>query len=335
MLSSENNRLPFLPEEKYMERAIQLAKYGEYHASPNPMVGAVIVAHDRIIGEGWHRKCGEPHAEVNAVNSVSKKDIPLLRESTIYVTLEPCAHYGKTPPCAQLIIDCDIPRVVAGSIDPFSKVAGQGVRMLRDAGREVIAGFMEEQCKALNPHFFTAHTLQRPYILLKWAESADRKIARKGKQTILSNTLSLPVMHAVRAHYDAIMVGTDTLLTDNPSLTTRLWTGESPRPVIFNSPRLRADLNVFKRSPIILDSNVSLRENMHSLYKDFGITSLMVEGGTKLLQSFIDTGLFDEIRIETSPIIIGEGIPAPSLPRLQMTEHTEILNNLITCYKPV
>lgn len=335
MISSENSHLPFLPEEKYMQRAIQLAKYGEYHASPNPMVGAVIVARERIIGEGWHRKCGEPHAEVNAVNSVNREDIPLLRESTIYVTLEPCAHYGKTPPCAQLIIDREIPRIVAGSIDPFSKVAGQGVKMLRDAGREVISGYMEKECKALNPHFFTAHTLQRPYILLKWAESADRKIAGKGEPVILSNSLSLPVMHSVRAHYDAIMVGTDTLLTDNPSLTTRLWAGESPRPVIFNSPRLKADLNILKRNPIILDSNISLSENMHDLYKNFGITSLMVEGGAKLLQSFIDTGLFDEIRIETSPIIIGEGIAAPALPRLRMTGQTKILNNLITSYKPV
>lgn len=332
MADSENRT--FRPKSIYMRRAIQLAKMGEYHASPNPMVGAVIEAHGIIIGEGWHRKCGEPHAEVNAVNSVGESDLPLLKKATIYVTLEPCSHYGQTPPCAKLLIDREIPRIVVGSVDPFSKVSGRGINMLREAGREVVAGFMEKECKSINPHFFTAHTLHRPYILLKWAESADRFIAPADGKATFSDTLTMPLMHSLRARYDAIMVGTGTLLSDNPTLNTRLWPGDSPRPVIFRSKRLHTDLSVLAADPIMLQPSLPLKENMELLYARHGITSLMVEGGAKLLESFISQGLFDEIRIETSPIELHDGIKAPKLPPLETASQTIIRRNTITTYTP-
>lgn len=307
-------------DKKYMRRALELARNGAGFVSPNPMVGAVIAdPSGRIIGEGWHARYGGPHAEVNAVASVKPADLHLLPQSTIYVTLEPCSHYGKTPPCSKLLIEKGFKRVVIGMKDPFKEVSGRGIRMLREAGMEVIENVMEEECRELNRRFITAHTLGRPYIQLKWAQSADGFIAAtdetgKAVPIKLSTPATLVAMHRERALADAIMVGTGTLLTDNPSLTVRLWPARrDPRPVIFRSPRLRPDLKVMQRDPVILDPDLLLEDNMRKLYQEHGIISLMVEGGTHLLQSFIDEGLFDETRIEYSSAALGKGIKAPVL----------------------
>lgn len=328
----------FLPDEKYMRRAIELALNGELHSSPNPNVGAVIVSPDgRIIGEGWHRRCGGPHAEVNAVASVRPCDEPLISESTIYVTLEPCSHWGKTPPCSKLLIEKHIPRVVVGMTDPFSKVSGNGIRILREAGAEVVENFLEHECRALNRRFITAHTLRRPYIQLKWAQSSDGFIAAlengRPKPVGLSTPISMRLMHKERALADAIMVGSGTIIADNPSLTTRFWPGKSPRPVIFSSGRIPEDATILQRSPIILDPVKDLAQNMNLLYEEFGITSLMVEGGEKLLRSFIYSGIVDEIRLEIAEKKILNGLPAPAVPagfRLAGSEKAE--KNVILYY---
>ena len=236
-----------MEEEKYMRRCIELAKNGLCNVSPNPMVGAVIVCHGRIIGEGYHIRCGEAHAEVNAIRSV--KDESLLKHSTIYVSLEPCSHYGKTPPCADLIIEKQIPRIVIGCQDPFSEVAGRGIQKLRDAGREVTVGILEEECQSLIRRFITFNTLHRPYITLKWAESADRFIdieRTSGMPLILSSPLTSMLVHKKRAEADAIMVGRRTALLDNPSLTVRNWYGHNPiRVVLDRTLSLPNDLQIF------------------------------------------------------------------------------------------
>lgn len=319
-------------EEKFMRRALELARNGAGFVSPNPMVGAVIVGPDgRIIGEGWHRRYGGPHAEVNAIASVREEDKKLLPLSTIYVTLEPCSHYGKTPPCSKLIIEKRLKRVIIGMSDPFKEVSGRGIRMLRDAGIEVVENILEEECRNLNRRFITAHTLHRPFIQLKWAQSADGFIALADRQSVkFSNPLSLVEMHRERSLSDAIIVGTDTIISDNPSLTTRLWYGHSPRPVIFQSGRIPQNAALIQRDPIILDPSKPLKENMSHLYHEHGITSIMVEGGAKMLQSFIDCSLFDEIRIESSPNIILNGIKAPRLPgNLRLTEEYKTRENTI------
>lgn len=281
----------------FMKRALQLARLGEGLVSPNPMVGAVIVAADgRIIGEGYHHRYGGPHAEVCAVNSVKDSDRHRLTDSTIYVTLEPCSHYGKTPPCAKLIIDSGIPRVAVGSADPFPEVSGKGIKMLRNAGVEVEEGVLRDECDALNARFLTAHQLGRPWIQLKWAQSADGFMAgidNDGKPypVKFSTPVSSVWMHRRRSMVDAIMVGKNTLEIDKPRLDCRYWPGKAPRRV---EPRH------------------DLEEQMRELYKA-GITSLMVEGGPTLLQSFIDLGLYDDIKIETDEKKLGAGLPAPKL----------------------
>lgn len=297
--------------ERFMARGLELAAMGAGHVSPNPMVGAVIVSTDnRIIGEGFHRKYGEAHAEVNAVASVSPEDSHLLKDATMYVTLEPCSHHGKTPPCAAMLcgsLDGQdgsrlVKRVVVGTGDPNPKVAGRGIRMLREAGIDVVENVLRDDCRALNVRFFTAQEKKRPWILLKWAETAQGKMNNDdGTPIMISTPVTQALMHAERAMCDAIMVGTGTLLGDNPSLNTRLWPGQDPRPVIFESERWKekeSELQVFRRNPIILNPRISLEENMHLLFERHGITSLMIEGGRRLLNSFIEAGLYDRIRIE-------------------------------------
>ena len=300
-----------------MERALQLAANGAGHVSPNPMVGAVIVAPDgRIIGEGWHRRYGEAHAEVNAFRNVAPADEHLVPESTIFVTLEPCSHYGKTPPCAKLLIDKRIKRAVVGTGDPNPRVAGRGIRMLREAGIEVVEDVLRDECRLINKRFFTAHTLHRPWILLKWAESADGFIAAdNGEPVKFSTPVTTVLMHRERSMVDAIMVGTNTVVNDNPSLTLRNWPGRNPRPVVFASPRLEETkrYQLLWREPIILDPSLPLEENMRLLFSEHGVTSLMVEGGATLLESFLKAGLYDEIRVERSPQRLGSGIKAPRL----------------------
>lgn len=308
-----------MTEEIYMRRALQLAAGGEGRVAPNPMVGAVIVADGRIIGEGYHRTYGGPHAEVNAIASVKDSDRHLLKESTIYVTLEPCSHYGKTPPCSKLIIDTGIPKVVVGAPDPNPLVAGKGIRMMRGAGIEVVEGVLEKECIDFNRRFMTAHTAGRPWILLKWAQSSDGFMAgfdENGESVgvKLSNPLSLVWMHRERANVESIMVGKNTRRIDNPSLNVRYWAG---------------------KDPFVVDcgDRVDCKELVKNL-RERGITSLMVEGGSKLLRSFISSGLYDEIRVEYSDKILGEGLKAPILPEdiyISRVEHCR--DNEIVFYR--
>jgi len=318
-------------DEKYMRRALQLAQLGAGHTSPNPMVGAVIVGPDgTIIGEGWHRRCGEAHAEVNAVASV--KDANRLKDSTIYVTLEPCSHYGKTPPCANMLIERGIPRVVVGCLDPFVKVAGRGVAMLRDAGVEVVVGVLEKECRALNERFMTAHTLGRPWVQLKWAQTADGFIAlppEAGENPLhMSTPVTMRLMHRQRALCDAIVVGANTACIDNPSLTTRYWPGKSPlRVILSRNLSIPDNLNLLTDGlPTIVYNGVKNETAgaveyvkldtdkpqrwLEDLYRR-GVTSVMVEGGTRVLQGLIDAGIWDEARIEVSPRRVGQGVTAP------------------------
>lgn len=283
-----------------MKRALLLAKNGEGRVSPNPMVGAVIVHDNRIIGEGFHAFYGGPHAEVNAIRNVRDNDVDLLCKSTIYVTLEPCAHYGKTPPCAELIVKTGIPRVVIAMEDPNPLVAGKGISILRKAGIKVESGILEEESKKLNKRFIKAHTSPRPWIILKWAQSEDGYMAAADEQGKLhpvgfSSPVSKVWMHRERANVDAIMVGTNTEAIDRPRLNVRFWGGNSPKRIF---PDSKQDLNSF----------------VQNLKKE-GISSLMVEGGLKLLTNFINSGLYDEIRIETAPVKLFSGLSSPMLPK--------------------
>lgn len=324
-----------MEERKYMQRCIQLARNGLCNTPPNPMVGAVIVHNGRIIGEGYHVRCGEAHAEVNAIRSVSEQDKPLLKESTIYVSLEPCSHQGKTPPCADLIIKKQIPRIVIGCRDPFSEVAGRGIQKLKDAGREVIVGVMEKECQQLIRHFITFNTKQRPYITLKWAESADGfidLIRTAGTPVILSSPLTAMLAHKRRAESAAILVGTRTALLDNPSLTVRNWYGENPvRIVLDRSLTLPPSLHLFDGnvstvvctaqqhpqehliSYLIFDYKKPLLPQLMTYLYQQKKQTLLVEGGTQLLQSFLDSGLWDEIYIEKSSMQLGSGVKAPQI----------------------
>lgn len=339
-------------EEKYMRRAIQLAKNGIENTSPNPMVGAVIVYDRQIVGEGYHRRCGEGHAEVNAIASVKNKKI--LHQSTIYVTLEPCSHHGKTPPCAQLIIDNKIPNVVIGSLDPFEAVSGRGVKMLQDAGINVFTGILEKDCKNLNPHFLTAYSFKRPFITLKWAQSQDgfldiHRNATEMPAKISTETTSM-LVHKMRAHHDAIMVGSETIIRDNPRLNVRTWSGKSPTIVVPDRRmRIPANAQIFSNKPIYLSprkredlpSNIqwieinkdaTITDYLSLLYKS-GITSLLVEGGSSLLQTFINSGLWDIARVETGHNTFLEkgNKKAPILP-ISPTKEETIDGNKISTY---
>lgn len=320
-------------DEKYMRRCLELARNGLCNAAPNPMVGAVIVCDGRIIGEGYHVRCGEAHAEVNAVRSVA--DPSLLSRSTIYVSLEPCSHYGKTPPCADMLIEKGIPRIVIGCQDPFARVAGRGIQKLRDAGRDVTVGVLEAECLHLIRRFVTFHTHRRPYITLKWAQSADGYIdlcRTAGSPAILSNPLTAMLVHKMRAEHSAILVGTRTALLDNPSLTVRQWYGRSPvRVVLDRTLSLPHSLHLFDGSTPTLVFTASQGEppaGVEYIPTDYsrdilpqilttlhqrGLQSLLVEGGSQLLQSFIDAGLWDEISVEESPVRLGSGVRAPRL----------------------
>lgn len=305
-------------EERYMRRALQLARNGRGTTSPNPMVGAVIVCGDRIIGEGWHRVFGEAHAEVNAVNSVKEEDRELLKESTMYVTLEPCSHYGKTPPCANMIVEKGFRRVVIATLDPFAKVSGRGVNILNEHGVETEVGLLGEEARELNKKFFIAHTKKRPYILLKWAQSADGYLAHKKiKSYKFSDSVSQAEVHQLRSEYDAIMVGAQTVIDDNPRLDVRKVAGKSPRPVVMDRHGLLSGEEEILKNPrtIYVGPEVkgeaqwiksgNLDEVLNALY-GVGIISVMVEGGAKLLGEFLQSGLWDEKRIEVSDVVFGE-----------------------------
>ncbi len=299
-----------------MRRALQLAQCGEGRVSPNPMVGAVITARGEIIGEGYHRQYGGPHAEVNAMRSLTERGRSLISEATMYVTLEPCAHYGKTPPCAVMLAQSGIAEVVIAMTDPFPKVDGKGIDILRSAGIRVLTGLLGDEAEALNRRFITAHTLRRPYIQLKWAQSTDGYIAAMPDmpRAIFSTPLSTVWMHRERAKADAIMTGVNTVALDNPRLDCRVWPGRRPAAVSFDSPRLPADARICDGRPLYLrNRGESLEDFMTRLYTQYSVTSLMVEGGTQTLQEFIDQGIFDEIRIETAPCTLAHGIKAPEI----------------------
>ena len=329
----------FEVDERFMFRAIELARMGMGNVSPNPMVGCVIVHNGLIVGEGYHREYGKPHAEVNAINSVKSKE--LLIESTLYVTLEPCAHFGKTPPCSDLIIEKGIPNVVVGTIDPFALVAGKGIEKLRKNGCNVIVGCLEGSCLELNRRFFTFHQKKRPYIILKWAQTADgfididRSQDNYGQPTWITNDLSKIAVHKMRSDEAAIMVGTNTAHKDNPSLNVRDWYGTSPlRILIDRELKLSEKLSLFDQqiaTIVYTSKKVSCRPKLEFKQIDFdgtevqqiltdlyerSIVSLIVEGGQKLLSSFIDNELWDEARVFTGKRFFYKGVKAPKLDAL-------------------
>jgi diaminohydroxyphosphoribosylaminopyrimidine deaminase/5-amino-6-(5-phosphoribosylamino)uracil reductase len=331
-----------------------LARLGSGNVAPNPMVGAVLVYGDRIIGEGYHRQYGQPHAEVNCIESVPAEDTHLIPNSTLFVSLEPCSHFGKTPPCADLILSHNIKRVVVGCVDPFNKVNGKGINKLRDAGVEVQMGLLNKESKELNKRFFTYHNLKRPYIVLKWAQSANQQIANVDKTRVLiSNEYSNRLVHKWRSEEAAIMVGTNTAAFDNPSLNARLWHGPNPiRLVIDLNLRLPSTLNIFDRQQqtIILNKvKDSAEENL--IYMKFeddqtiiqqvlnaccknNILSILVEGGAMLLQSFINENAWDEARvIQNNKLIIPNGLAAPVLKNQQLLSSEQVLADTIFYYK--
>jgi diaminohydroxyphosphoribosylaminopyrimidine deaminase/5-amino-6-(5-phosphoribosylamino)uracil reductase len=335
-----------------MSRCIQLAKIAAGDVAPNPMVGAVLVYENKIIGEGYHQKFGEAHAEVNCINSVLPEHKSLIEKSTIYVSLEPCAHHGKTPPCSDLIIKNKIKKVVVGCKDIYKEVAGKGIGKLQNAGVEVVTGVLENQCKDLNKRFFTFHQQNRPYIILKWAQSANGKIGSEDQRILISNHYTDRIVHKWRSEEAAILVGTNTALKDDPSLTTRLWKGKNPVRIVIDKelelpPTLRvfnedADtliFNFFKNSSdrnlnyIKVSNENFLEEMLHRLYQN-NIQSLFVEGGTKTLQSFIDTGFWDEARVITNKeMIIEKGILAPEMLEFELINQEKYFNDRIDYYE--
>ena len=284
-----------MTDKQYMRRCIQLAKNGRQTAAPNPMVGAVIVHDGRIIGEGYHIRCGGPHAEVNAFASVRPEDECLLTESTVYVSLEPCSHWGKTPPCAELLIKKRIRRCVVGCQDPFAKVQGRGIKMLRDAGIEVVVGVLEAECLRLNEKFITYHSSHRPYTTLKWAQSANGFIDGK-----FSNYYTQALCHKRRAEHGAIMVGSRTWEVDHPRLDVRQWYGENPKIYV-----------------------------AHGGVPQVEETALLVEGGAKLHQYFIDEGLWDDCFVEIAPFSIDGTVKAPVM------KNAELVSSLIVCDRTI
>ncbi len=316
----ENDQI--IVDEKFMRRCLQLAANGIQGARPNPMVGAVISLPPapskgrgswRIIGEGYHVRCGQGHAEVNAFASVRLEDEPLLKDATIYVSLEPCSHYGKTPPCADLIIKKGVRRVVVGTIDPFAEVQGRGIKKLQDAGIDVTVGVLEKECQWLNRRFFTYHSKHRPYIILKWAQTANGFIDDHGKALQISNEQTQMLSHQLRAEEDAILVGHTTDAREHPQLTVRHWHGPNPKRVVLTHQR-------------------PLSQLIDDLYQQ-GIQSLIVEGGRQTHESFIQAGLWDEIRVETGTITVSDGTRAPQLPaNVSLLSRKMYDGNILCCY---
>lgn len=349
-----------VPHTYWMQRCIQLAGLAAGHVAPNPMVGAVLVYEDRIIGEGYHQVYGQAHAEVNCIASVQDADRDLIQHSVMYVSLEPCAHFGKTPPCADLIIRHRIPTVVIGCRDPFAQVDGKGIEKLQAAGVAVSTGVLENDCRELNKRFFTFHTQQRPYIILKWAQTANGFIGykQKGKtipapRLLISNDYTNRLVHRWRSEEAGILIGTNTALQDDPALTNRLWSGPSPvRLVIDMQNRLPARLRLFDRQqPTIvfngqkeeqkenlsfykIDPQVNIAEAVATALYRLNIQSVLVEGGAQLLQAFIDAGIWDEARVIINPTLtITDGIAAPALTNNKKTSALQSGTDEILLYK--
>jgi diaminohydroxyphosphoribosylaminopyrimidine deaminase / 5-amino-6-(5-phosphoribosylamino)uracil reductase len=349
-----------------MHRCLELALLGAGHVAPNPMVGSVLVYTDRVtggermIGEGYHERYGERHAEANCISSVKEEDRALIELSTIYVSLEPCAHYGKQPPCADLIIEKKIPRVVAGCRDPFPQVNGKGIEKLREAGVEVVVGILEKECVEMNRRFFTFHTKHRPYIVLKWAQSADGKIAGDAGRvlggegrTLISNEYSNRLVHKWRSEEAAILVGARTALVDDPALTVRLWNGPDPiRLVVDKELRLPSSLQLFdgKVKTIVfnllkheeegvikyyqLSPDSSFVHQMSMALTRLKIQSVLVEGGARMLQAWIDEGYWDEARVITNnELLIPGGLPAPKLKDERLAGSETLLGDTVRYYR--
>lgn len=337
-------------DEVFMRRALELALMGQGNVSPNPMVGSVVVHDGRIIGEGWHNRYGEMHAEVNALNSVKEQD--LLKESTVYVSLEPCSHTGKTPPCTDLLIRHGVKKVVVANLDSNPLVSGNGIKKLRASGIEVVTGIFDQEGRELNKRFFTWMEKQRPYIVLKWAETSDGFIAKENHDSKwISNEYSRQLTHKWRAEEDSILVGAKTAAHDNPQLNVRDWSGRNPvRIVIDRFLKLSNTLHLFdkKQRTIVYNvlkheehTNLSLvridEENflgniLRDLYKQ-NIQSVLVEGGAMTLNGFIEGGLWDEARVFQSPRLFEKGIPAPAL-RGKVVSHHALFSDTLKILKP-
>lgn len=337
----------------YMHRCLELARLGSGFVAPNPMVGAVLVYEDRIIGEGYHQEYGKAHAEVNCLNNVSEADKKFIPFSTLYVSLEPCAHHGKTPPCADLIIEHKIPRVVIGIKDPFQQVKGKGIEKLKQAGVEVISGILENECRLLNKRFFVFHTQQRPYIVLKWAQTTNGKIAGfDDKRLLISNEYSNRLVHKWRSEAMGILIGTNTALKDNPELNNRFWTGSNPiRMVVDKQLKLPSSLKIFdQQQKTIVFNHVKQETDQNILYfkifpeKDLvaeilnacyrqDIQSILIEGGAQLLQSFINAHTWDEANVITNEnLFVNEGLPAPQLAGAVLINKEYLFQDLVEYY---
>ncbi len=333
-----------------MHRAMELARLGFGNVSHNPMVGCVIVYNDKIIGEGYHRQFGEQHAEVNAINEIKEKE--MLADSTAYVTLEPCAHFGKTPPCANLLVQHQVKKVVIANIDPNPLVAGKGIEILRNAGIEVKTGILEDDGKDLNKRFFKAIINKRPYVILKWAETADRFIARKNFDSKwISNDFSRKLVHKWRAEEDAILVGKNTAKHDNPTLNVRDWEGNNPlRIVIDRHLDLDENINLFNKEIPTICYNLKKsieRKNLYfvqlseakfleNLLEDLhkrNFQSVLIEGGAKTIQNFIDAGLWDEARVFQSSACFSAGISSPQLKGATFDGKEDIMGDTLTYFK--
>jgi diaminohydroxyphosphoribosylaminopyrimidine deaminase / 5-amino-6-(5-phosphoribosylamino)uracil reductase len=328
--------------EFYIKRSIEIAKNGLAAAMPNPSVGAVVVCDGKIIGEGFTSAYGGNHAEVNAINAV--KDKSLLLKSTIYVSLEPCSHFGKTPPCCNLVIKNKIPNVVIGILDSNKKVAGKGVKMLLEAGINVTIGVLEKECYQSNIRFFTFHEKKRPYIILKWAESQDGFIAPiqkfENKPVWISNEISRQLTHKWRSEEQAILVGTQTVIDDNPSLTTRDWLGKNPiRIVLDRDNRIPKNSQVFdnqSKTIVLSNENCKFESNLAKNITDFlfkkNIQSIIIEGGRQTLQTFIDANLWDEARVFKSSKLLNNGINAPDFME-KLSSKTRILDDELLIFR--
>ncbi|WP_282136117.1 bifunctional diaminohydroxyphosphoribosylaminopyrimidine deaminase/5-amino-6-(5-phosphoribosylamino)uracil reductase RibD [Seonamhaeicola maritimus] len=328
--------------EIYIKRCIEIAKNGLGKTRPNPMVGAVIVCNNNIISEGYTSAFGGNHAEVNAINSVIDKE--LLKEATLYVTLEPCSHFGKTPPCSDLIIKNEIPNVVIGCVDNNEQVAGKGIKKLNEAGINVTVGILENECKQLHKRFFTFHNKKRPYIILKWAETNDGFIApetkNEQKPVWITNKYSRQLVHKWRTEEQAILVGTNTVLQDNPSLTVRDWTGENPTRIVINkNNKLSKDFNIFNdetETVVISNKNVDFTKNVGEQIGDVlfenNINSVIIEGGAKTLQTFINENHWDEARVFTGNLNFKIGTKAPSFKGSLISEEN-IKGDILKTYK--
>ena len=327
--------------EIHIKRCLKIAKNGLGSTRPNPMVGAIIVCDDKVIGEGFTSPYGQSHAEVNAINAVKNK--ALLKKSTLYVTLEPCSHHGKTPPCSDLIISHNIPKVVIGCIDDNPQVVGKGIAKLKASGCEVIVGVLENECKIHHKRFFTFHNKKRPYIILKWAETKDGFIAPKTKDKQkpiwITNRYSRQLVHKWRSKEQVILVGTNTVIEDNPSLTVRDWTGDNPtRIVIDKSLKLNSELKLFDNAAktiSISNKEIDFKKNISKqicdlLFKE-NINSIIIEGGSKTLQTFINEGLWDEARVFVGLTEFKEGVKAPQF-KGKLASEQSILDDSLKVY---